>query len=317
MMSRVVEGKFIFSVETGTCPVAHYFVSLMRRLEQFHGVKIITYALMSNHFHILVEEPQRRLESITDAALVERVEALNGKKAGAELAWLLSHLRVELKSDEAAEECKARYLKRMGNVSEFVKDLKSRFAMWYNRRMGRYGVLWADRFKSVLVEGGRALWTMAAYIDLNSVRAGLVEDPKDYRWSGYGEAMGGNSELAQSGLMELFGEQGKVEWEMGAIAYRKLLFSRGEEHVAEEGQRGKRGIAPERVREVLEGNGTLSFGELMRCRVRYFADGLVLGTKGFVENVFEENREKFGKTRKTGARKMKGGNPKGQAPNGP
>ena len=49
-----------------------------------------------------------------------------------------------------------------------------------------------DRFKSLAVESGTALRTMAAYIDLNPVRAGLVDDPKDYYWSGYGEAMQGN-----------------------------------------------------------------------------------------------------------------------------
>lgn len=44
-----------------------------------------------------------------------------------------------------------------------------------------------------------ALLTMATYIDLNAVRAGLCEDPKDYRWCGYGEAMGGE-EAARVGL---------------------------------------------------------------------------------------------------------------------
>jgi putative transposase len=44
----------------------------------------------------------------------------------------------------------------------------------------------------VLVEGaGYALTTMAAYIDLNLVRAGIVGDPKDYRWCGYGAAVAG------------------------------------------------------------------------------------------------------------------------------
>jgi hypothetical protein len=52
------------------------------------------------------------------------------------------------------------------------------------------GTLWEGRFKSVLVEGtGQTLSTMAAYIDLNPVRAGIVKDPADYRWSGYAEAV--------------------------------------------------------------------------------------------------------------------------------
>ena len=47
------------------------------------------------------------------------------------------------------------------------QKLKGRFAQWYNRRHDRYGVLWADRFNSVLLEAGEALATVAAYIELN------------------------------------------------------------------------------------------------------------------------------------------------------
>ena len=42
---------------------------------------------------------------------------------------------------------------RMGDVSEFMKSVKQRFGIWFNKTHGRYGTLWADRFKSVLVEG--------------------------------------------------------------------------------------------------------------------------------------------------------------------
>ena len=50
-----------------------------------------------------------------------------------------------------------------------------------------------SRFKSVLVEDGIASRTMPVYIDLNPVRAGMAADPADYRWSSYGEAMGGGA----------------------------------------------------------------------------------------------------------------------------
>jgi len=58
---------------------------------------------------------------------------------------------------------------------------------------------------------------------------------------------------------------------------------------------------------VLEGNGELTLGELVRCRVRYFTDGLAIGSDRFVEEVFESNREKFGPRRRNGARKLIGG----------
>ena len=55
-------------------------------------------------------------------------------------------------------------------------------------------LIWEERFGSVVVEEEeRALRTMAAYIDLNPVRAGMVLNPADYRWSGYAEAMAGKA----------------------------------------------------------------------------------------------------------------------------
>ena len=66
-----------------------------------------------------------------------------------------------------------------------LKELKQRFSRWHNRRVGRKGPVWEDRHKSVQVEDSEtALRTIAAYIDLNPVCAGLVTDPKDYRWGG-------------------------------------------------------------------------------------------------------------------------------------
>jgi hypothetical protein len=61
-------------------------------------------------------------------------------------------------------------------------------------------VLWAERFKSVLLEGGEAVAAVAAYVDLNPVRAGLCVDPKDYRYCGYAEALGSGCSLAREGI---------------------------------------------------------------------------------------------------------------------
>ncbi len=48
-----------------------------------------------------------------------------------------------------------------------------RFSQWFNRRHDRVGRLWESRFKSVLLEGSReTLIKVAAYVDLNAVRAG-------------------------------------------------------------------------------------------------------------------------------------------------
>ena len=70
--------------------------------------------------------------------------------------------------------------------------------------------------------------------------------------------------------------------------------------------RGRRGAKAEAVAGVKSAGGKLSRAELLRCRVRHFADGAVLGTKKFVEAVFRKERHRFGPRRKTGARTVGG-----------
>ena len=92
---------------------------------------------------------------------------------------------------ELVAEIRARFSYRMHSLSEFMKTLLQRFTRWFNRTHERRGTLWEERYKSVIVESGIAARTISAYIDLNPVRAGMVADPAEYRWSGYGEAVGG------------------------------------------------------------------------------------------------------------------------------
>ncbi len=75
---------------------------------------------------------------------------------------------------------------------------KQKYTQWHNKRRGCKGTLWEELFKSIIIQTDRAregqwdnaLLTMAAYIDLNAVHAGIVVDPKDYRYCCYGEARG-------------------------------------------------------------------------------------------------------------------------------
>lgn len=201
----------------------------------------------------------------------------------------------------------------MWDVSAFMKLLKQRFTQWFNRQRGRKGTLWEERFKSVLVEGtGEVLATMAAYIDLNPVRAGIVKDPADDRWCGYAEAMSG-SRRAQRGLRAVMagGErmteaQDKLHEAMAK--HRVWLFGQGEERegMTLHGQPLRPGFKREDLLAVVAARGRLALPEYLQQNVRYFANGAVLGTWGFVEGIFQVNRGRFGPRRKTGARAMRG-----------
>ena len=119
------------------------------------------------------------------------------------------------------EDIRRKLLERMGDILAYMKELKQRLSRWYNRRHDRFDTLWAERDKSVIAEDQpSSLEAVAAYIDLNPVRAGMVEDPKDYRFCDYASALAGNA-LARQGLMSC---RLGADWDACAAAYRMRLF---------------------------------------------------------------------------------------------
>ena len=68
----------------------------------------------------------------------------------------------------------------------------------------------------------------------------------------------------------------------------------------------RKGFSREAVNETREKEGKLSLKEVLRCRVRYFTQGAVLGSRRFVDEFFELRRERFGPKRRNGARAMRG-----------
>ena len=180
--------------------------------------------------------------------------------------------------------------------------LKQRFSMWFNRKHGRVGTLWESRFRSVVVEGNwKALLCVAAYIDLNAVRAGMVEDPKDYRWCGYCEAVVGDPQARKGLAAALADQKPDADWRDVGPRYRKVLFGIGEEDSA------RVGLSRDEVAKVWNAGGKLTLAQLLRCRLRYFSEGMAIGSATFVEQFFNAKRGSFSATRKTGARRMKGG----------
>lgn len=329
-----------FHVMSRTCGGAVFFDEVekdalrrvLRRMAAFSGVEVLTYCVMGNHFHVLVRVPHRptwlaRFDGPNgENLLMKHLRVLYSKGYVAQLEADIAEWR-RLGSENRVKTKLEAFKRRMCDLSRFVKEVKERFTRWYNKRHERKGTLWMDRFKSVLVEGRpskaggwssvNALKVMAAYIDLNPVRAGLVSDPGEYRWSGYGEAVSGGKE-ARRGLNRVMGRSPEAGWESagGAEAYRCFLFDEGREvkprcslvgtsdQLQHEGKRRK-GISSEQVRQVLEAGGKLSATEMVRLRVRYFSDGTAIGSRAFVEEVFGENKTSFGSKRQKGANKIR------------
>ena len=195
------------------------FVNMMHRAADFSGVDVITYVVMDNHFHLCVKIPEREGE-VPESEILRRVGVLYGKDRRDALERRLAGCREE--GDDAAADAElARLRSRMGDLSEFMKTFKQRVSQWYNSNYGHEGTLWGGRFKSVLVEDGRYLRNLVAYIHGNPIRAGLVTRAADYEWSAPGAAAKGDIR-ARKGL-SLLG----VEWGEGGFAVRDGRFVNG------------------------------------------------------------------------------------------
>ena len=216
--SRCVDRTFRFADADKT-----RIVDQMKRMGRFCGVEIGTYAVMSHHFHILlhVREPKE----LTDDELVERIAALYGSTKAEDLRhiWTIWRKAGDVASMGQLEASRQIYLRRMGDLSVYMKELKQWISRVYNKEHNRKGTLWEERFWSCLLEdSAETLTSVAKYIDTNAIRAGIVEHPEDYRWCGYAEAHAGHA-AAQRTLASLFRQSEEMGWAEAKERYAWLL----------------------------------------------------------------------------------------------
>jgi REP element-mobilizing transposase RayT len=347
-IGRIVGRTFLLGEEE-----REHFRMLMRMCEKFTGCRVLSYCLMSNHFHILLEVTPVSEGGISDEVLFQRLGVFYGEAQVAEIAREMEEAATvrergefelapvdeagvpltreaelafaKIEAEGRVAEIRRRYTRRMHDLSWFMKSLLERFTKWFNGRHKRSGTLWEDRFKSVIVESGAAARTIAAYIDLNPVRAGMVSDPADYRWSGYGEAVGGgakgNGKKSREGLVRACMSHKGIgfeaeKWKEVSRIYRRamgLALGRKSSNLNPQISRKSDETAGMNDAEYLEVGADrrqplpeLTMAKMLRCRVRYFTDGAVIGSKDFVNEAFAGARERFTERRKDGARKMRG-----------
>jgi len=109
-------------------------------------------------------------------------------------------------------------------------------------------------------------------------------------------------------LLQLALGTGRVSWGRVQRLYRQHLYIRGRQQgIDAEGRTIRQGFTPEQVEQVIAAGGRLPLHEVLRCRVRYFSDGLALGRQEFTEAVFQRYRSHFGAKRADGSRPMRFG----------
>ena len=247
---------------------------LLRIIKHFSSVyftEIIGFCLLGNHFHALLKMfPGDRF---SDDEVKKRYVKCYGN------------------SDEFSPEDIPFFREKWSSLSQLMKDIKVTFSRYYNKMYNRRGTLWGERFKSLIVEDGETLINCLAYIDLNPIRAGIVEHPEDYRWSSIGyHLQTGN----RDGFLSLdFGlkEFGGLNATERLHEYRRYLYEAGA--IARSDGKSTVTIDAKIVEKERKHDFQITRRQRFRCRTRYFSDSGIIGTKAYVSRLYDQFKDHF------------------------
>ena len=248
-----------------------FMLDLIKRFSALYFTEILGFCLMGNHFHLLVKMiPEDRF---TDEEIQKRFETFYG-------------------DSRSFTEGQIPYLReKLSSLSEFMREIKVGFARYYNRRYDRRGYFWGDRFKSVIVDKGETLVNCLAYIDLNPLRAGLVDRPEDYRWNSLGYHL--QTHNKDQFLSTDFGfQEFNVKSPKERIRrYRRYVYEAGAINRPDKMQArviNKKVVAKQRKKGF-----EISRISRFRYRTRYFTDSGIIGSKEFVSENYQRFKHLF------------------------
>jgi len=270
-ISRIVGGQFLL----GDTEKEQFRIRLYK-LARFLQIEVRSFTILSNHYHLILKVPGQ--VTLTDPQLLRALQRFYGPKhpQTADFARALAD-----PDSPRLSLLRQQYLARMGDLSNYMKELKQGYTKWFNKLHERYGTLWAERFYSKLVSDDP--WTLlilCLYLDLNGFRAGLTGDPALYRWCSYSEALARDGPARRAYAQMLPGKN----WEEKLARYRRLLYGAG----AWGKNAQARTFDAEEVLQVWEQGGQLSLAQMLRLKVKWLTEGLVLGSKEFVQEMYEE-----------------------------
>ena len=225
LISRLAHRAFFLDDEEKTRAVG-----LLRRVEEFSGVIVLAYAIMSNHFHIFIFVPEP--EELGDDEILRRINVLyrdaslsqvlgEWKRLKVEEEKLLEHARPTEAYVSRFVEYRNSFLRRMWNSSEFMRTYKQHFTMSFNGRHDHHGTMFEGRYHERNHKPEEAvMWRTSAYIDINACEAGIVGRPEDYEWCSFAAAVKGDAK-ARRGYAFMYGNA--ADWETIRECHEKSM----------------------------------------------------------------------------------------------
>jgi REP element-mobilizing transposase RayT len=180
-ISRCVRRAFLWGEDALTGKnYAHrkvWVINRLRELADIFAIDICAYAVLSNHYHLVLRVDRYKAETWSHTQVVERWGKLH------KLPVLVArYLRGEMTTGAeitAAEQIIETWRERLIDISWFMRSLNEHLARQANEEDGCTGRFWEGRFKSQALLDEAAVLTCMSYVDLNPVRAKMAATPEE------------------------------------------------------------------------------------------------------------------------------------------
>jgi len=246
---------------------ARQLIAVIRFFVEVYFCRLVSYEVMGNHYHFIV--------------FMEAFRALSRPELRAKARRLFGQ-RFEIQTAGWTDSDWERFNRRLFDVSCLMQQINGRYGLWFNRNFNRRGHFWAERFKNTQLLDLEAVQECLLYIELNALRAGLVRRPEQWK---YGSARlrwkKKDRDLLPLDRIFVGGDR-----ETSYSLYRFRLYSRGAVPTKE----GQARISPE-VLEKEARSGFRGSGQY-RDRLRFFTDGLAVGSREKVSLLLDQFRQR-------------------------
>ena len=175
-----------------------WIAARIKQLAAVFAIDVAAYAVMSNHYHIVMRvDRERALRWSLDEVLARWTRLFSGPLL---VTRYLSEERGQMTAAEIAKvtELGTEYRLRLHDLSWFMRILNEHIARQANAEDGVKGRFWEGRFKSQALLDEKALLAAMAYVDLNPVRAGIAETPELSDYTSLRDRVAGVPEKAQA-----------------------------------------------------------------------------------------------------------------------
>lgn len=237
-----------------------WLVERVRLLSQVFAIDICAYAIMSNHYHLVLFVDSSTAKAWSNAEVVERWTSLY-KAPLIIQRWQ----RQELKSQAevvVAEELITLWRERLQDLSWFMSNLNEHIARKANQEEGCKGRFWEGRFKSQALLDEQALLSCMAYVDLNPIRAGMAQTLEESEFTSIYERIhsvcsaddnsnGQLHALPRKGLFGFLGGQ-REQQPCNGVAFSLLDYLSLLQELGQQVKPDKRGYIPPQNQTILQ-----------------------------------------------------------------